>query len=163
MWGCRDKMHCVSVAERILYLLQSVMFVKPFEDGDIFVNSWMQLWEIEIKCLTYLDLLWGVIVWCMCQMVMEEMAVMITFNSGYCWLRAAFFFFVCCSAVINTPAYSGVTTFLSLPFSLSQSFLNWLGEYQEPNFSHPLATVFPISCLMQLYSLCLLPVMNLRW
>ena len=32
-------MHCVSVAERILYLLQSVMFVKPFEDGDIFVNS----------------------------------------------------------------------------------------------------------------------------
>jgi hypothetical protein len=32
-------MQCVSVAERILYLLQSVMFVKLFEDGDIFVYS----------------------------------------------------------------------------------------------------------------------------
>lgn len=32
-------MQCVSVAERILSLLQSVMFVILYEDGDIFVYS----------------------------------------------------------------------------------------------------------------------------
>lgn len=76
----------------------------------------------------------------MCQMGVEEMAVMITFMSGCCWLPAAFFFSECCSAVISTPAYSGVIPFLSLLFSLSLSFLNWLVECQEPNFN-PLATI----------------------
>jgi hypothetical protein len=149
----------VSVAEWILYLLHSVMFVKLFEDGDIFVCSWMRLWEIEIKCLMYLGLLYCfIIIWwwmyCMCQMAVI---------SGCCWLCAAFCSCECCSSVINTPAYSGDPPFLSLFFSLSLSFLNWLGEYQEPNLSHPLATAFPISRIMQHYCLCVLPVLKLRW
>jgi hypothetical protein len=157
MWGCRDKMQCVSVAERILYLLQSVMFVKPVEGGYIFVYSWMQLWEIEIKCLTYLDLLCCVIImWCMCQMVMEEMTVMITFISGCCWLHAAFFFFECCTAVINTPAYSRVTPFLSSPFSLSLSFLNWLVWISrtkfQPSFSHCIPHILPHATVLFVFA-----------
>jgi len=162
-------MQCVSVAERILYRLQSVMFVKLFEDGDIFVYSWYICVQLNaaVRNWNKMPYMLGSALLCYHYLVYVADG-----NGGdgchdhiHFWLLLAScsFLFLCCNAVVNTPTYSGVTPFLSLLFSLSLSFLNWLAEYQEPNFSHPLATVFPISCLMQQYCLCLLPAMNLRW